>query len=228
MNSLILIIAQAITVQRTAGGTGWSSRFLFCSLENGFFLQLSTGSLIPRFVGRFQMYNHLQSGHPPVSITIWQNGTLLIEVPQRTATGEMRGRFSKTLKTCIYRMGLESQEKEALQDNQVICPIPLQQCKFNTCVHSAGVHLCCFYHIWLGKVSDMKYVSQPDMHQFFFVCLHSFICSILCCVVTLFIMSRTISLWNFYQLKIESPNFISSNLKKSKLLRVLTFTFSLT
>lgn len=35
------------------------------------FLQLSAGSLIPRVVRPFQMYNRLQSGHPPVSITIW-------------------------------------------------------------------------------------------------------------------------------------------------------------
>lgn len=38
---------------------------------NGSIGGCSPGSPSPRFVGRLQMYNHLQSGHPAVSITIW-------------------------------------------------------------------------------------------------------------------------------------------------------------
>lgn len=69
MDGLVLIIAQAITVQRTAQVD--HPGFCFAIQKQAFFLQLSAGSLIPRFVGPFQMYNHLQSGHPPVRITIW-------------------------------------------------------------------------------------------------------------------------------------------------------------
>lgn len=126
MGSLILITAKAIMHQRTGGGgdTRGSCRFLFCTSEKNdfFFSTAATGSLISRFVGSFQMYNHLQSGHPPVNITIWLNGTLVIEVPQRAATAKIRGFFPKGWKPAFSQWNWSPKRDRPFQVSQVIHP----------------------------------------------------------------------------------------------------------
>lgn len=183
MDGLVIIIAQTITVQRTAGGTSWSSRFLFCNFRKRLFLQLSAGSPIPRLVGPFQMYNRLQSGHSPVSITIWYDCTLLIELPPRAARGEMRGHFSNNLKTCHYKT-----EKEAVQDNQVICPIQLQLSNHSNSMHWSVVDLDCFSErsqdvlniCWM--FSEIEYLCQQIIGQSVFTSVCNFHLMLYCCI----------------------------------------------
>lgn len=124
MTSLILITAKAIKHQRTAGGDTWFMQvFVLHFRKNGvFFSTAATGSLISRFVGPFQMYNHLQSGHPPVNITIWLNGTLVIEVPQRAATAKIRGFFPKGWKPAFSQWDWSPKRDRPFQVNQIIHP----------------------------------------------------------------------------------------------------------
>ena len=118
------------------GGTGWSSAFLFCNLENVFFCSCllgvqSSGSLDHSRCIIVSNQAILQSVLPSGRMALW-----LLRCLQRAATREMRGCFFKTLQTSITVWDWGPEREGSCR----MIRLPIQSNYSNVVIDISGVH----------------------------------------------------------------------------------------